>query len=175
LGDQLIPTLHLGVIDVPYATRVAEPQRRVGVRQRKGGPAEAFSAAPSGAETTGDVATILEDKYHIMEVFYNDVGGESIGKALEISTERAIKNLLLGQPAASIVSLTLAAEGEIEEAFKLFLSQQEMDHVVGGVPTQAALNGVNHRLKHPYAKSNSERPSFIDTGTYQASFKAWVV
>jgi len=43
-----------------------------------------------------------------------------------------------------------------------------------GIPTGAAEAGVNHRLLHPYAKDNPERPSFIDTGQYQADFKSWV-
>jgi hypothetical protein len=37
----------------------------------------------------------------------------------------------------------------------------------------AALHGVSHRFKHPYAR-RARRPSFIDTGLYQNSFAAWV-
>jgi len=40
-----------------------------------------------------------------------------------------------------------------------------------GVPTRAALMGVNSRLKKRRGK---RRPSFRDTGLYQASFMAWV-
>lgn len=165
-------TLHLGVIDIPYATNVPEAQRRSVVRRRPDGSIESFTAAPSGGETTGDVAAFLEEEYHVMEVFYEDVGSDAIAKALEVSARDALENMMMGSPAD--ISLTKAAEDEIAAAFKLFLVQQEMDGVVGGVPTKAALAGVNHRLKHPYAKGNPERPSFIDTGTYENSFRAWV-
>ena len=141
-----MPTLHLGVLDVPYAT---------------------------AGTTTGEVATFLEDKYHVMEVFFEDVGAPAIGAALEKSAQDAVDNILLGIAAPGI-SLTAKAEGEIVDAFRQFLTQQEMDGVVKGVPTRAALKGVNHRRKRPYAKGNPPRPSFIDTGTYESHFRAWV-
>ena len=137
--------LHLGVIEYPYTDAT-------GV-------------------TTGDVAEILEAKYHVIELFYQELG-DDVSKTLELSAARAIQDLFAGAPPRS-VSLTAEAEGEIEAAFRLFLDQRELDGVVPGVPTQAAIRGVNHRLKHPYKKSNPERPSFVDTGTYQQSFKAW--
>lgn len=140
-----MPTLHLGIADVPYT---------------------------DGDKTTGDVAEILEEKYGIMAFFVNDVGTDAIGRAIEQSAMDAITTLLAGGPPG--MSLTAEAESEIEAAFKLFLSQREMDGKVPGVPTAAAIRGVSHRLKRPYVKSNPERPSFIDTGLYQASFKAWV-
>jgi len=43
---------------------------------------------------------------------------------------------------------------------------------IPGVPTKAALRGVNHRLKHPYRRRGA-RPSFVDTSLYMSSFKAW--
>lgn len=168
-----MPTiLHLGVIDVPYATNVPEAARRVVHRTHKNGTVETFTAAPSGGETTGDVAEILEAKYHVIELYYEEVGEELIAKALEHSAAGAIENLLLGAPAAGL-SLTAEAESWIEGAFRLFLDQRELDGVEPGVATAAARRGVNHRLKHPYAKGNKERPSFVDTGIYQTSFKAW--
>jgi hypothetical protein len=165
-------TLHLGVIDIPYATNVPEAARRVVHRTHKNGTVETFTAPPSGGETTGDVATILEEKYHVMEVFAEEVGMDLIAQALEHSAAGAIENLLLGAPPEGL-SLTAEAEGEIEGAFRHFLDQREMDGVMPGVATEAAKKGVNHRLKHPYAKANKERSSFVDTGTYQTSFKAW--
>lgn len=189
-------TLHLGVIDIPYSVNIPEAARRVVHRTHKNGTVETFTAAPSGGETTGDVAEILEAKYHVMEVFAEDLGLDLIAKALENSAAGAIESLLNGAGTqgfsdfshvedASLrarlessntpsLSLTLEAEDEIAAAFRHFLDQREMDGVVPGVATGAAKKGVNHRLKHPYVKSNKERPSFVDTGTYQASFKAWV-
>lgn len=145
-------TLHLGVIDMPYAS--------------------------PGGKTTADVAQILEDKYHVMETFYEDMGPDVIQKAIEQSAKNAVETLILGgsRPGSNSanISLTLEAEGEIEAAFKLWLSQQEMDYTQPGVPTQAALKGVSHRLKRAQAKTNPARPSFIDTGLYQSSFRSWL-
>jgi hypothetical protein len=80
--------------------------------------------------------------------------------------------MIMGSNSASI-NLTAEGEGEIEAAFRQFLEQQEMDGRVDGVPTKASLKGVSHRLKRPNAKDNPTRPSFIDTGLYSASMKAW--
>lgn len=164
--------LHLGVIDIPYDVRVPESMKRVAVRTQRGGKAKVIKASPSGGQTTGDVAEILEDKYHIMEVFFEDIGYEAVMGALVNSLEGAIENIQSGAP-LSTIKLYAGAESEIETAFRLFLGQQELDGVMPGVPTKAALKGVNHRMVHPYAK-RGPRPSFIDTGLYQASFKAWV-
>ncbi len=164
-------TISLGVWDVPYATRVGPEQRRVFTRTTKGGKPARGSAAPSGAQTTGDVAEILEDKYHVMEVFAEEVGNEKLARAVEHSIEGAIVDLVLGKD-PDLVSPMATAMGEIETAFRLFLDQEEMNGVAPGVPTKASLRGVNHRLKHPFAKGNPARPSFIDTGTYQSHFRA---
>lgn len=151
MGVDLTLTLHLGVIDQAYAD--------------------------ASGKTTGDVAQILEDKYHIMETFAEEIGLDVIQKAIEQSARNAVETLILGgsRPGSNSanMSLTLEAEGEIESAFKLFLSQQELDYTQPGVPTQAALKGVSHRFKRPYLKTNPARPSFIDTGLYQSSMKAW--
>ena len=145
-------TLHLGVIEMPYAS--------------------------PGGKTTGDVAELLEQKYHVMETFAEDIGLDVIQKAIEQSAKNAVESLILGGSRSGSnsanMSLTLEAEGEIEAAFKLWLSQQEMDYTQPGVPTQASLKGVSHRLKRANAKTNTARPSFIDTGLYQSSMKAWL-
>lgn len=170
-------TLHLGVIDIPYVVHVPDKKRRVAVRtgRHAGKPVHkvTYTAAPSGGETTGDVAGFLEDKYHVMEFFYEDIGPDLIAKAIEHSAAGVIENIMMGAPAEGL-SLTAEAESEVEAAFRHFLDQGEMDNIASGVPTKAALKGVNHRLKHPYSKDNKARPSFIDTGMYQASFKFWV-
>jgi hypothetical protein len=138
--------LHLGVLDVPYT---------------------------DASKSTGDVAEILEAKYHVIELFYEELGADHVQEALEHSADIAIKDLFSGAPAAS-VDLTFEATEELRTAFAIFVDQKELDGVVPGVPTAASLKGVNHRLKHPYAAANPERPSFKDTGLYQSSFRAWV-
>lgn len=160
-------TLHLGVIDVPYIAGTVAPRRTVVRRNRKTGQETSFTAAPSGHQTTGDVASILEDKYEVMGTFAEEIGPH-IADAIANSMAGAIENLMMGAPSDGDPFGT--ATGEIEQAFKLFLDQKEMDGR-DGVPTQASLDGVNHRLK---IKKGDPRPSFIDTGLYQSSFKAWV-
>lgn len=140
--------LHLGVMDVPYK-----------------------EGSNSDTKTTGDVATILEEKYHIWEHFYQ-AHESDIAKSLEQSMGDAIEALMMGAtPAADPFT---AATSAIEDRFKKFLSNREMDSLgYPGIPTQAAQKGVSHRFKHPYAK-RPPRPSFIDTGLMQASAKAWI-
>lgn len=137
--------LHLGVLDVPYQ---------------------------DGDRTTYEVAIIIEHKYHVMETFVDTIGRDTIADAFAHSAKSSVEDLFSGALAAG-VSLTMEATEEIQSAFRVFIDQQEMDGVVPGVPTQAALKGVNHRFKRPYVKGNPERPSFRDTGLYQASMRAW--
>lgn len=166
-------TVSLGVWDVPYAAQVPAEQRRVFTRAAKGGKPRRGSAAPSGGQTTGDVADILEEKYHVMELFVEEIGAGLIVKALEHSLEGAIIDLVLGKDPELVAPFATTA-GKVEEAFRTFLDQEGLNGIVPGVPTAAALAGVNHRLKRPYAKGNPSRPSFIDTGTYQSHFRVEV-
>jgi len=119
--------------------------------------------------TTGDVAEILEDKYHVMGTFV-EFHGQELADAAADSIGGQLENMLLGAPVSS--NPFAEAESRIEALFRKFLDAKEMDNRVPGVPTQAALDGVNHRFKRPYRKKNPARPSFIDSGTYQASMAA---
>lgn len=147
-------TLHLGVVDMPYAHD------------------------PKGT-STGDVAEILEVRYHVMEVFF-ELHRHDIAADLEHSVAGAIEALMQGAPPENSSPFG-RAEAEIEKRFKNFLDSQEIERMgIPGVPTQAALDGVSHRFKNPrYMKKGKKlvkrqrRPSFIDTGLYEASMKAW--
>lgn len=164
-----MPTLHFGVIDIPYADanyRAAPKGRRIG--QAKRGKATA-PLAPSNHQTTGYVAEILEAKYHVMETFV-DLNENLIAGMLEQSVAGALQNLVAGAPAT--IGFTAQGEADIENRFRQFLTLREMDGAVNGVPTRAALDGVSHRFLHPYAKRAS-RPSFVDTGLYEANLHVW--
>lgn len=158
-------TLHLGVIEQPYTSydggrRAARPSRR-----KKG---EAPPAKAKRTVTTAQVARWLEDRYHVMEVFYEVDGG--VQAALEASVQDAMENVLMGAPVAA--NPFLEATSEIQKRFKQFISNRTMETLgIPGVPTRAALMGANSRLKKRRGK---RRPSFRDTGLYQASFMAWV-
>jgi hypothetical protein len=174
--------LHLGVIEQLYDNPLSyEKAKNKAYKygKAKAGSVEAPAMAMPMAKTTFDVAERLEERYHVMELFFEEVGIDLIAKALEHSVEGAIQNVLMGSP-ASDEPLSPSKQGplseamsEVETAFKHFLSLQFLDGVARGVPTQAALKGVNHRMKHPYAPRPS-RPSFIDTGLYETNFKAWI-
>lgn len=162
--------LNLGVIDVPYAN---EAQTKKVAKPRKGKankPVKQKTA--SGTQTTGDVAEILEAKYGIMDAFaFAQL--PDIAKDLEESIAGALETLMMGgAPSANPFA---SAESAITARFKQFLATGAIEHMgIEGVPTQAAMKGVNHRLKHPYAKSNPRRESFVDTGAYSAHFLAWI-
>jgi hypothetical protein len=141
-------TLHLGVINQPYRSNSKSVR----------------------AMTTGDVAKILEDKYGIMGVFYR-VRQKDVHKALTDSMQGALESLLMGQRVAPFNR----GMGKIQSAFKNFINTRESERVgIAGTPTKAALMGINHRLAHPYRRSNPRRPSFRDTGLYSASFSSWI-
>lgn len=146
--------LNLGVVDVPYSQHGTK-----------------WSKARAGTETTGDVAEILEENYGLMQAFY-DAHSADIARDLENSVAGALESFIMGAPVRN--DQFGAGTSKIEERFRDFLSTKEAERVgIPGAPTLAALRGVSHRFKHPY-KRRPPRPSFIDTGLLQASFRAWI-
>jgi hypothetical protein len=142
-------TLHLGVLVQPYRAR----------------------GKKVGAVTTGDVAEILEAKYGVIGAYYR-VHEKDVAKSLENSLKGAIESMMLGAPIRDPWSGGMA---EIDSGFRDFISSMEAEKVgIPGTPTKAALKGVNHRLKRPYASRNPRRPSFRDTGLYMRSFRSWI-
>lgn len=148
-------TLHLGVVDLPY------------VLAKNGKDANT---------STGDVASFLEEDYGIM-AFFVENNADVIQSAVEESLQVAIDNIVAGAPMASPLD---AACGTIESRFRQFLDNREMDGKVPGVATEASLNGYSNRFKDRKSKKGKgrkrvavSRPSFIDSGQYQASFKVW--
>ncbi|VWD20778.1 hypothetical protein [Burkholderia contaminans] len=142
-----MPTLYLGVIDVAYTAAGAKP----GV-------------------TTGDVATFIEDEYHVMRVFL-EMYEEEIGELLANEIAGEIESIAQGKPVGRL-ALDVST-GKIGELFRDFLDAREWKQASAQAVT-AADEGVNHRKKRPYAAENPARAEFIDTGLYQASFRAWV-
>jgi hypothetical protein len=55
--------------------------------------------------------------------------------------------------------------------FRQFLDREEMNGLVAGVPTKAALGGARHGRGK--ITRRGQRPSFIDTGIFRASFRCW--
>lgn len=156
--------LHFGVSDFPYRYE----QEQVG----KSGKVLKKRKIVASSTTTAEVAQKLEEQYHLFDVFYQ-ANEQFISEALSNSVLQGLEAILTGAPMGSYNPFGQAAS-EIEARFKEAISRQEFDYQIEGVPTQASLDGVNHRLAHPYAKSNPRRPSFRDTGLFESSIKVWV-
>jgi hypothetical protein len=151
-----MPTLNLGVIEQPYTPPPASKRQRRSTR----------------TITTGDVAEILEAKYHIFEHFWQLHEADIIGDLTE-SYENALETFLLGGPVN--LDPSGAATSKIEDRFKQMLSLRELDSLgYPGIPTAAALAGKSSRFKSGYTKNRTPRPSFVDSGLLQASAKAWM-
>lgn len=162
-------TLHLGVIDQPYSnSQQAEkvPKARKGKANKPLKP-----KSDASMKTTGEVAEILEEKYGILDAF-QFARLPDIARSLEESIAGELETMMMGgRPSGNPFQ---GAESAITTMMKNFISHQEVEHMgLEGVPTQAAKDGVNHRLKHPYAKANPRRPSFMDTTLYWQSLTAW--
>lgn len=164
-GMPSVLRISMGVLDIPYANKArAVPQAKKGKKVRP-------LKREAGTQTTGDVAEFLEEKYGVMATFA-DVMRPGIEATIEEALAKTLESLMAGVSADNPFK---QAQSDIEKMFKDFIFTGEAEHVgIKGVPTQAALRGVDHRKKHPYAKSNSRRPSFLDTGIYMANFKALI-
>src|SRR5580692_1119246 len=147
-----MPSLVLGVLDVAYSDSH-------GIRKGE-------------TTTTGDVAEILEERYHVMQTFYQ-ARKEKIASFLADTMASALQDICNGQ---RVKNPSYGAEQRIEAEFRSFLDANEMQKLAialtGVALSAAAARGVNHRKKNPYAKKNKERPAFVDTGLYRSSFRA---
>ena len=139
--------------------------------------------------TTGSVGTQLEENYGLFSAFYEHEKDE-ITHLIEEDVDLAIQSLISGGGLSKNVFGD--STSEIDHLFKTFLSTQEAERVlapgVNGlpVPTKAALEGKSLRLKggrrlrkvkkgQEYETAyGNRRPSFIDSGVFEASFKSWV-
>jgi hypothetical protein len=141
-------TLHLGVVVQPYRAR----------------------SAKAGAMTTGDVAEILEARYGLFTAFWRAHDQDCAGD-LEVSLGGAMESLMMGRAVDPWGSATQA----INQRMRDFVNSKEAERSgMPGVPTKAALMGVNPRLAHPYRLSNARRPSFRASGLLVGSFRSWM-
>lgn len=140
----------------------------------------AYSDAHGGdgqatSTTTGEVATLLEQRYHVMQTFF-DLRKGQIAEALADGMAVRLQDLFRGSPTPG--SPLHGAEQKIESMFRQFLDANEMQKLamaISGLPlSAAAAKGVSHRKKMPFAKKNKPRPAFVDTGLYRASFRATI-
>lgn len=155
-------TLVLGVIEVPYENEGKDAPK--GKKRRRG-----EGSARGKPTTTVDVANFLEEKYGVMAVFYEQYK-DSIGNAVVHSLEGALEDIFLGSPNTDPFA---EAGQEIASGFREFLLSAQIEELgVPGVPTQASIERRSLRFKDKV--SAGPRPSFISTGTYELSMRAWI-
>lgn len=119
------------------------------------------------AKTTGDVAESLEARYAILQKFF-DRYEKNIATLMESSVAGALENIMAGAPMPS--DPFAEAMGEVHNLFVQFLEKEELNGEPG-VPTRRAMLGISSRFKN---KKGDPRASFVDTGLYEASMRAWV-
>lgn len=136
--------LNLGVIDMPYG----------------------YGDEPD--KTTHEVANELEDRYKLFTHFFNAYRDEIFREVHEVLSLQLFNHIQYGAP---FDEETLILE-TVTKRFHVFLELEEMAGLgVKGVPTWAAIRGVNSRLK---TEKGPRRPSFIDGGLLKANFLAWI-
>ena len=161
--------LYLGVYDKPYAaTPGGTPPPRKGKRRRIVTAGTYNSTrAKSTANTTGQVATILEENYALIQTFF-DRHEQEIADDIGEAEKDALEALISGETAHNPMA---AAEAAITARFKKALDQREFDGMIG-VPTKASIKGTSSRNRNQPKRPG--RASFIDTGMFQESFVAWI-
>lgn len=122
----------------------------------------------AGATTTGDVAEFLENDYGVMQIFYEEYQFR-IGQWLADAIGDQIQDIINGAPVAP--DPFHDGEQRIETAFRRFLSSGEIERINPETPTEAALEGRTKRRK---SGKGPRRPSFVDTGLFMRSFRAWI-
>jgi hypothetical protein len=157
--------LHLGFLNTPYTKKnMAAPVAAVKAHMAK---TRRGTSRTANAEA---VAGVLENRYGIVGTFL-DVHQEAIDDIVTETFENYVIDAMskVGKPtSAKMVKYMASRTNRIEKLFRGFLDREEMNGMAEGVPTQSALDG-----KRRGRKSRTPRPSFIDTGIYRASFRAW--
>ena len=131
--------LHLGVVEIPYADSDQE---------------------------TGDVAEILESKFHVMQIFA-DQNSDKIAEFIEDGVAGALENILAGAP--SSLDVFGSSMSNIEDRFNEFIDNEEH-----GIQTKAkSAPKAGARKKRQY-RQVTHKTTFVDSGLYRNNFRAWV-
>jgi hypothetical protein len=164
-------SLHFGFINTPYTREtIARPftsAKMEAKRHRKRGFSRTMTAEK--------VAGILEAKYNVVEMF-NEIHEEEIKNIMHEGFKEVAERMISergGQTRSSMKNLMRPATKRIENMFRQFLDHEEMNGMIEGVPTDAAKGG-KLRGRGKITKRGKQRASFVNTGIYKASFRAWV-
>ena len=136
--------------------------------------------------TAADVAEILEDKYGVVEHFYelhkNEIE-ELITEAFASELNNSLQNNVSWNTTNAswkgtnieIMTATKSnpyaiAIDKIKEMFHRAIDQKEFDSLgIPGVPTKDSLKG-----KTPSTNKGPVRPSFLFSGIFKESFRVWI-
>jgi hypothetical protein len=167
--------LQLGFESHPYSARYSASSPLTASVKSRGGRRMSLAQQMYGqGKNSGQVALELETKYQIVETFYK-MEEDNLIIPLLADEYRAALDLemeLAGSGLPPIHIMTTKGIDKIETRFRRNLSGRRYDGIIRGVPTLSAQRGISHLRRNP-AASRGSRPSFIDTGLYQRSFKAW--
>jgi hypothetical protein len=164
----------LGFESFPYAARYTANSPLPSLLKARKPKAPTRSHTSYGAgKSTGQVSKELEERYKIVEEFWNLEEGNFV-ELLEETFAEDLEEVMQKKLTKRTRGISVKETDQIEQKFRQNLSSRRYDGLISGVPTLAAQRGVSHMRPQPYSRKNPPRPSFIDTGMYQRSFRAWV-
>jgi hypothetical protein len=165
----------LGFESFPYTARYTanSPLPSLLKSRQPKAPTRTHTAYGAG-KTTGQVSKELEERYKIVEEFWKFEEDNFVELLEEAFAEDLEDVLQMKKLTKQTKGISVKETDAIEARFRQNLSARRYDGVISGVPTLAAQRGVSHMRAQPYSRKNSPRPSFIDTGMYSRSFRAWV-
>jgi hypothetical protein len=141
--------LNLGVLDVSYS----DPDNK-------------------NLSTTGEVAEFLEETFEVIGTFY-ELYGQRIADEITSVMANEISAMAKGEPLGG--QPIQSAMEKIRTWFMNYLDQGEYEATTG-IKIGTAQQGVSHRFKdvQNLEGKRGSRPAFVDTGLYQAAFRAWI-
>jgi hypothetical protein len=156
-------TLHMGFINTPYTVEAKSAPVRVSKREEARKRRRGFSRTM----TAERVSKILEEKYNIVETF-SEVYEQEIHSLLHDGFREVAEHMInnrKGETRAKMKNLMKPFTNQVQNMFKSFIDNEEMNGMVPGVPTAVSIKG---------RKGRKPGPSFVRTGVYKASFRAWI-
>jgi hypothetical protein len=159
--------LHMGFINTPYTQEAMQrPATSAKLEERR-----VRNRGFSRTMTAQKVASILEGKYGIVETFQK-IYDEEINNIIHEGFKEIAEKTILerkGQTRTSLKNLMKPSTKQIEGMFKSFLRAEEMNGMAPGVPTKASFGKQRKR-----GRSIKPHSSFVRTGIYMSSFRAWI-
>lgn len=166
--------LQFGFDDHAYTARysLSSPLTAT-VKKRGGRRLSPVQQAYGQGKSVGQVALELERKYKIVETFYYIEEDNLIIPMLAEGYRDALEMEMKTQGTTGTFKILRTGDSnKLETRFRRNLSGRRYDGIIPNVPTRTAQRGISHLRRNP-AASQGSRPSFIDTGLYQRSFKVW--